>query len=255
MNYTKNFLLILLSLVISNTALCWGPTGHRVVGEIAQRYINKSTKREIQKLVGKEGLAIMSNWADFIKSDKTFDHVKPWHYVTIPDGETYQQIQKDPKGDVVEAIARMVAILKDKNQTKEIKVQSLKCLIHFIGDIHQPLHVGKPGDRGGNDVKVTWFGKEVNLHHLWDEELIDFQKLSYTEYATSLDIVDKSTIKAWMKDDINVWVKESMDLRLSVYEIGNGVLSYEYNFKNIANLNQRLLQGGVRLAAVLNSIF
>ena len=95
----------------------------------------------------------------------------------------------------------------------------------------------------------------MNLHHLWDEALIDFQKLSYTEYATALDIVEKSQIKTWMKDDITVWIKESMDLRPQVYAIGDGKLSYEYNYNNIGNLNRRLLQGGVRLAAVLNQVF
>lgn len=249
-------ILVLTSFIISlNFAHAWGPTGHRIVGEVAQRHLSKSALKGIEKLVGKESLAIMANWPDFIKSDRSFDNASYWHYVTIPDGQTYEQIEKDPKGDIVEAIGRMIVILKDKNQSKENKIQSLKFLIHFVGDIHQPLHVGKPGDRGGNDVKVQWFGKEVNLHHLWDEELVDFQKLSYTEYASSIDIVDKSTIKSWMKDDINVWIKESMDLRSAVYDVGNGMLSYDYNFKNIAFLNQRLLKGGVRLAAILNDIF
>jgi hypothetical protein len=242
-------------ILFSANCLAWGPTGHRVVGEIAQRYLNHSAERGIKKLVGKEGLGMMSNWPDFVKSDRSFDHASPWHYVTIPDGLTYEQIEKDPKGDIVEAIGRMIATLKDKNADQVKKIQALKFLVHFVGDIHQPLHVGKPGDRGGNDVKVKWFGKAVNLHHLWDEELIDFQKLSYTEYATALDIVEKSTIKSWMKDDINVWIKESMDLRATVYDVGDGNLSYEYNFKNVAHLNRRLLQGGVRLAAILNKIF
>lgn len=248
--------MICLSLIFTlNIAHAWGPTGHRVVGEVAQRHLDRSAKRAIEKLVGKESLAIMSNWPDFMKSDRSYDYASTWHYVTIPDGQTYAQIEKEPKGDIIEAIGRMIAKLKDKNESNENKIVALKFLIHFVGDIHQPLHVGKPGDRGGNDVKVTWFGKEVNLHHLWDEELVDFQKLSYTEYATAIDIVDKSTTKNWMKDDIHVWVKESMDLRTSVYDVGTGALSYEYNFKNAANMNKRLLQGGVRLAGILNEIF
>ncbi len=253
--YQISLLSLCLGLCFSTTAWSWGPTGHRVVGEIAQRYLSKSAQRGIKKLVGKEGLGMMSNWPDFIKSDHNYDHCSPWHYVTIPDGQTYDQIEKDPKGDVVEAIERMIVTLKDKNADHVKKIEALKFLVHFVGDIHQPLHVGKPGDRGGNNVKVKWFGKEVNLHHLWDEELIEFQKLSYTEYATALDIVGKSTIKSWMKDDINVWIRESMDLRPNVYDVGNSILSYDYNFKNIAHLNRRLLQGGVRLAAILNEIF
>ncbi len=248
-------LLIVTSLFVTlESAVAWGPTGHRVVGEVAQRYLDRSAEKGLEKLVGKEGLGMMANWPDFIKSDRSFDYAQPWHYVTIPEGQTYEQSEKEPKGDIVEAIGRMINILKDKHESKENKIQALKFLVHFVGDIHQPLHVGKPGDRGGNDVKVKWFGKEVNLHHLWDEELIEFQKLSYTEYATALDIVDKSTIKAWMKDDINVWIKESMDLRSTVYDVGNGALSYDYNFKTIAHVNRRLLQGGVRLAAILNKV-
>lgn len=239
----------------SYSSMAWGPTGHRIVGEVAQKYLTKSALQGIEKLVGKESLAIMSNWPDFMKSESSFNYASPWHYVTIPDGSTYEQIEKDPKGDVVEAIGRMITTLKNKNATKEQKVESLKFLVHFVGDIHQPLHVGKSGDRGGNTVEVQWFGEKMNLHHLWDEALIDFQKLSYTEYATALDIVEKSQIKTWMKDDITVWIKESMDLRPQVYAIGDGKLSYEYNYNNIGNLNRRLLQGGVRLAAVLNQVF
>lgn len=250
----RKFISILLVLS-SPSALSWGLTGHRIVGEIAQRYLEKTAFKNIQKLAVKESLAIMSNWPDFIKSDRSFDFAYTWHYVTIPDGQNYEQIVKDPKGDIVEAIGRMIAILKDKQKSQEQKLQALKFLVHFVGDIHQPLHVGKAEDRGGNDTKVKWFGKEVNLHHLWDEELIEFQKLSYTEYATSIDIVDKLTIKTWMKDDINVWIKESMDLRSTVYDVGKGSLSYEYNFKNVTHLNRRLLQAGVRLAAILNEIF
>lgn len=248
-------LLLTLGCFFSMKAIAWGPNGHRIVGEIAQKHLDGGAKRAIKKLIGRETLAMVSNWPDFIRSDATYNYTHPWHYVTIPDGKCYDDIEKEPKGDVIEAIGRMIKTLKNKEKSQEEKIQALKFLVHFVGDIHQPLHVGKPGDRGGNDVRVKWFNKEVNLHHLWDEELIALQQLSYTEFASNLDIANKQVVKQWMKDDINVWVKESMDLRPSVYAIGDGVLGYNYNFLNSEHLSRRLLQGGIRLAGVLNSIF
>lgn len=245
--------LLLGSLLISLNSFAWGPTGHRIVGKIAENHLTQKSKNALAKILGSEMLPIVTNWPDFIRSDRSWDKAVTWHYVTIPDGKTYNEIEKEPKGDIVEAIGRFADVLKNKKSTLEEKQQAIKFVAHFVGDIHQPLHVGKPGDKGGNEVKVKWFNNETNLHHVWDEEIIELQKLSYTEYAEMLDKVKKEVRQDWEDDDISVWIKEAVEARPMVYDIGaEAKLGYDYNFKNIALLNQRLQKAGFRLAKILN---
>jgi len=245
--------------LFQNQTFAWGPVGHRIVGQVAQKHLTTKTQSKVKELLGYETLAQVSNWPDFIKSDSNWRKASPWHYVSIPDGKTYSASKKNKKGDIVEAIARFTKILKDKKKSKKERAQALKFLVHFVGDIHQPLHVGHKHDKGGNAIKLTWFKKETNLHRIWDVDLISMQKLSYTEYTDFINHASKKEIMRWQKDDIQIWVKESMGLRKQVYDIVANKKEYgkygeyKYNFKNIKTLNQRLLQAGIRLAGILNS--
>jgi hypothetical protein len=129
-------------------------------------------------------------------------------------------------------------------------------LVHLIGDIHQPLHVGNGKDRGGNDFKVNWFNEESNLHKIWDSEIINYQDLSYTEYA---DWVDQDIFWVESLNDKSVieWALESKKIRVNgLYPDTNNLnLSYDYNFQHIETLNSQLLKAGFRLAMVLNKIY
>ncbi len=129
-------------------------------------------------------------------------------------------------------------------------------LIHLVGDVHQPLHVGNGTDRGGNDVKVTYFWKSSNLHSVWDTGMIDGQNLSYTEYVAWIDHTSDAQITQWKNDDLMVWVKESISLRPQVYDLPESKeINYRYNYNNIAAANERLLKAGVRLAGLLEEIY
>ena len=140
--------------------------------------------------------------------------------------------------------------------SKEEEAFSLKCLIHLVGDIHQPMHVGNGKDRGGNDVKVTYFWKSSNLHRVWDTGIIDGQNLSFTEYVSWIDNAPKMQIDKWKNDDIMVWAKESMSYRSQIYDLPESKkINYRYNYDNISTVNIRLLQAGIRLAAVLEDIY
>ena len=133
---------------------------------------------------------------------------------------------------------------------------AVRMLVHLIGDIHQPLHVGNGKDRGGNDFKVNWFNEESNLHKIWDSEIINYQDLSYTEYA---DWVDQDIFWVESLNDKSVieWALESKKIRVNgLYPDTNNLnLSYDYNFQHIETLNSQLLKAGFRLAMVLNKIY
>ena len=234
-------------------AFAWGQTGHRVVGKIAENHLSKKAKEALFCLMENESLVEASTWMDNIKSDSAYDHTHQWHYVTIPNGKDYHTCDIDKGGDAYETINRMIAVLKNKETSKQEKVEAVRMLTHLVGDIHQPLHVGNGEDKGGNSVKVKWFYKNSNLHRIWDSEMLDSKQFSYSELAELIDHPSESTLVQLQKDNMYVWVKEAMDLRPQIYDIeGQENLSYEYMYKNWATVKDQLLKAGIRLAGILN---
>lgn len=240
----------------------WGLTGHRVVGEVAQNYLTSKARKAIHEILGTESLAMASNWADFIKSDSTYDYLGSWHYVNLKEGLTRTEVEnkllQDTAMNLFNRINFLVAELKKDGLAPGTKAMYLRLLIHFVGDLHQPLHVGRLEDLGGNRIKVKWFNETTNLHSVWDERLPEFQKLSYTEFAKAINHTSKKQRKEWQRQPISDWFFESYQLAQEIYdEIDQPEqrLSYHYNYQHVATLNSQLLKGGVRLAGLLNEIF
>jgi hypothetical protein len=253
MKYKVTFILFMF---LALQASSWGLTGHRAIGQIAEIYLSKKAGKEVKNILGTESLADVANWMDFIKSEPKYDFMYNWHFVTIPDGETYETSKKEAKGDVIWAINKFIAELKSDTLTLDEQQHALKSLVHLVGDIHQPLHVGNGTDKGGNDVKIKYFWQNSNLHRIWDSGMIDGQNLSYSEWVLRINHTDKTQVAKWQSASINDWAMESMAMRASVYDIGDKKnLTYRYGYDHIAQVDERLLQAGVRLAGVLNDIF
>ncbi len=235
----------------------WGPTGHRVIGLIAEKHLSKKARKNLEGILNKETLAEVSTYMDFIRSDNTYKHMSPWHYCTIPDGKTYEEAGTPDEGDAIVTIQRLLKELKSKKFTDEDEAFALKCLVHLIGDIHQPLHVGNGEDKGGNDVDLEFFWSRSNLHRVWDSGIIDEQKYSYTEYVEWINHPSNDQLSEWKSINVMDWVEESKKVRDQCYDTmpDNKKLNYRYNFDNIELVNQRLLQAGIRLANVLNEIY
>jgi S1/P1 Nuclease len=252
----KKFILsILLVGFIANISFGWGVTGHRAIGLIAEKHLSTKAKKKLGKLLRQESLAIASTWMDEIRSDSTYNYTHDWHWVTIETGKTYEESPKNPNGDVIVTLERLIAELKTHKLDKKKEIEYIKMIVHLIGDIHQPLHVGCCNDKGGNDVKIKWFRSETNLHSVWDSNMIDDTKLSYTEAAQALGEPTKGELAKWQKATVREWAKESMTYRTQVYAVGEGNLNYKYSYKNLDTVKHRLLQAGIRLAGVLNEIY
>lgn len=250
----KKSLLSLLFIGLIFNAFGWGATGHRAISLIADQHLNKKTRLAIQKILQGQPLAMTGSWMDEIRSDSLYDFAETWHYVTIDDNETYEQSKKNPKGDIIEALERIIAQLKSKKLSPKDEAEHLKMLIHLIGDIHQPLHVGR-NDQGGNSIKLTWFGSNSNLHRVWDSDMIDGSKLSYTELANALPKADAVRIKTLQSLSIRQIATESMTYRSQIYAYGDGKLGYEYNYKNFNTVLDQIQKAGIRLAGMLNQIY
>ena len=251
----KQLALILLFLTICMQSFAWGPTGHRVTGWIAEKHLNKKARTALKKILKGESLAIASTWMDDIRSDSTYDHMTDWHWVTIGEGLTYDGSVKNPNGDIINTLQRIISELKNKRLSEREQLERLKTLIHLVGDIHQPLHVSAIDDRGGNSVQVMWFREQSNLHRVWDSDIIDNTKLSYTEMAQSLNNPGEAEVRAWQKASVQDWARESQSYHAQVYDYGDGRLGYRYAYVNYPVIRLRLLQAGVRLAGILNEIY
>jgi hypothetical protein len=258
--------------LVPTPAFAWGKTGHRVVAAIADSQLSGLARAHVEQILGPgESLDEAANWPDEMRSapgDFWQKTATPWHYVTL-NGIVYDHAPSE--GDALEALNRFSKTLQDPAASREDKQLALRFVVHLVGDLHQPLHNGKCCDKGGNDVKVTWFGKPTNLHVVWDSQIVDEEQLSFTELAAKLErhIANDDVIRWW---DINPrdWMSESAQIRDTLYpppakpkkgqkaKKGQPLLpdlSYGYVFKFTPVMERRLSQGGVRLAAYLNAIF
>ncbi len=241
--------------LLSFTCFSWGPTGHRAVGLVAEKHLSAKAKKNITKILGQQSLAEVATWMDEIRSDSIYNYTTDWHWVTIETGKTYDQSPKNPKGDVIMTLERIIAELKKHTLDKKTETEYLKMLVHLVGDIHQPLHVGCCDDQGGNKVKVKWFGRETNLHSTWDSNMIDDTKLSFTELAGFLGEPTPASLISLQKNSVREWADESMSFRKQVYDIGDSNLGYKYSYNYFWIAKQRMMQAGIRLAGVLNEIY
>jgi hypothetical protein len=257
--------------LLPSPALAWGKTGHRVVAAIADTQLSGLARAHVREILGgAESLDEAANWPDEMRSapgqfwQKT---ATPWHYVTL-NGIIYDHAPSE--GDALEALNHFRSVLLDPKASIADKQMALRFVVHIVGDLHQPLHNGKCCDRGGNDVKVTWFGKPTNLHAVWDSQLVDEEQLSFSELAAKLErhTSPQDVIDWW---DINPrdWMSESAEIRDTLYpppgtpakkgakgkDAKVPELSYGYVYKFTPVMERRLQQGGVRLAAYLNAIF
>ena len=261
-NKIFRIVLIWLFIYLPVQSMAWGLLGNRIVGEIADKYLTSKARKEIKKILGTESVAMSSNWADFIKSDSSYKYLDIWHYINFEKGLSYEQMQAVLKNDTTvnayTGINFLVKELKNQQLPQQKKQMYLRLLIHFVGDIHQPLHVSAVGTSGGNTIRVQWFSTPSNLHRVWDSQMIDDQQLSYTEYVKHINHSSKEQRKRLQADPLSKWLYESYSIAETLHhEIKeeNPRLAYRYSVDHIHIVEDRLLKGGIRLAGLLNEIF
>lgn len=262
MKYLQRFILVCFLFSLPFTTKAWGAIGHRIVGQIADGYLTKKAKTELGKILGFESIAMASTWPDFIKSDPAYNYLSTWHYVNLKSGLSFNEVNSFLVADTsTDAYTKINFITKELKTNRlmplETKQLYVRLLIHIIGDVHQPMHLGRPDDRGGNAVKLKWFSDETNLHAVWDSKIIDFQQLSYTEYATAINHTTLQQRKTWQQQTLVQWLYDTYTVTEKIYaDIKlDQRLDYTYNFKFIAPLNDQLVKGGVHLAGVFNDIY
>lgn len=245
-----------LALAHSQQVFAWGPDGHRIVGEIAQKRLLPKAKQKLRREFNIESLANIANWADRVKKERS---QRSWHYTNIEAGKrTYRANRDCPRGEcVTEKIREFMAVLLNKKTPANEKKEALKYLVHFVGDAHQPLHLGNARDRGGNEVTVFFQGRRTNLHALWDGGLIQKEGKSLAEYARRLKCaIDPKEDFSPSHLPIAQWAGESRKLALDyAYPVTlgpKGGLAPEYIRVGRGIVEHQLCRAGTRLARLLN---
>jgi hypothetical protein len=264
---------ILISVLVFCTAtscFAWGPEGHRLVADIARQRLTPAARRAIIQLLGDDDLAEVSSWADAVRRDRaeTFG----WHFVDIPwnangfdesrdcfhPNDHSPSTLTDHRNCVVDRIEMFARVLADTHAPRWDRIEALKFLVHFVGDIHQPLHAIAEA-RGGNDIHVIEFGRrecghrQCDLHGTWDAGLIHHAHVSEQEYTTRLNaLITREKTESRSGGTPTDWANESFHLAHSVWVSDGSVIDDNYYRHNRAILDQRLAVAGVRLARVLN---
>jgi hypothetical protein len=236
----------------------WGQTGHRITGAIAEQYLTDDARAAITILLPNESLAEASTYADEMRSnpdDFWQKEARPYHYVTVPKGKHYHEVGAPEQGDAYTALKAFSKIVKEGTAPLAERQRALRFIVHIIGDLHQPLHAGNGIDKGGNDVKLSFFWEDSNLHRVWDSGLIDRRQLSYTEWTQWLsDKITPEQAKAWNTTDPLIYIAESAAIRDMIYPETER-LSWDYLYQYLPIATERLQEGGVRIAAHLNELF
>lgn len=259
----KDTLLAITFLSISILLLSWGVTGHRVVGKIAENHLTANAKAAVHELLGGETLADVSTWADEVRNEPEYKSTAPWHYINLPLGLSYSDFQKQVEGmseaNVFSALHQQEQIVTDKSTTREQKIVALKFIVHFVGDLHQPMHVSRAEDKGGNTIQLNYNGQGTNLHSVWDSKLIEHDGADYQQFAAKYDKASPAQIKQWQSDPVMKWIWESYTISSKLYAEVDAMKSRSiddsYYTAHIGIVHERLEQAGVRLAGVLNALF
>ena len=261
------FLILLCACAYSLPMFGWGQEGHRIIAKIAYDNLNKKARKQMDKIMGDHGMIYWANWPDEIKSDTIYPQsIKDgWHYQDFNGGMSDSLVADaliyypSEGGNLYRALDSLVNRIQntdrftDRAQTEHV----LRFIVHLSGDRYCPMHMAHMDDKGGNAVKMKWFGRETNLHSVWDTKLIESQGYSYTEYADKLE-------REYKHKKREIEQATDTELLLMSYHVTESIYAYQetwdgntyhYIYHWRQPMEYQLYVAGIRLAQLLNSIY
>ena len=256
-------IVLVLASIVPAKAFAWGSEGHRIVAEIAEQLLEPGTAKQVRDLLAIENsttLADVANWADQVRPQRP--ETAPWHFVDIPISATAYDAARDCAGGncVLAKIEQFAATLHDTSAPPQTRLEALKFLVHFVGDVHQPLHASDNNDRGGNEVRVAFEGRRTNLHAVWDSGILaPAVNGDDRAYALRLDTeIGQQQVAQWSQGSPEQWANESHAVAVSIIYgklAHSGALPADYASEALPTVNEQLERAGVRLAMVMNRAF
>ncbi|MBQ2702403.1 MAG: S1/P1 nuclease [Alistipes sp.] len=254
----KRLLITFIALCSTLSSFGWGQKGHDIVAYIAECNLSPKSYRKVVAVLEGHSPVYYANWLDGASHTPEYAYTKTWHYANVDEGNTYQTQPRNKAGDVVQAVSDIVEKLKSGTLSPEEENVNLRMLIHLVGDMHCPMHAGRLSDRGGNGVKVKYFGKSRKLHAVWDSELVESaHRWGYTEWQREIDRADKKTKREIVAGTPLEWFEQTHTAAVEVYKYtpDGSSLSYDYVTRFTPMVEEQLLRGGLRLARLLNEIY
>ena len=249
---------VLVALCAVPEAFGWGQKGHDVVAYVAECHLSRRAAKRITAVLEGHSPVYYANWLDNASHTPEYAYTSTWHYANVDEGYTYETMPRNEAGDVVTALNDIIARLRKGGLSQEEENIALRMLIHLMGDLHCPMHAGHKSDLGGNTVAVTFFGEPAKLHTVWDTHLVEAaHKWGYTEWRQQIDRMPKTEREALCEGSVEDWFAETAVICGRIYEeIPAGAnISYDEVARYAPVIEEQLLKGGLRLAAVLNSIY
>ena len=250
----RKLLVLLMSalLLFPNMIYAWGREGHHMVVEIAYQLLSKSSQEKLMSYLGNTSLDDASTWMDEQRGNNKFRYLTTTHYLNIDKGGSFNPFQKN---NIYTEINEVLNDLEKTNTTSpdDIK-QDLMILIHLIGDLHQPLHVGYGNDKGGNEIHVSLFGSSTNLHSAWDGGIINREGITTQKILPLYSKLSASEILQIKTVDLKNWVMDSRKPLDFVYSFQNGNLDEQYAQKATPIIENQILKAGIRLSVLLEKV-
>lgn len=253
----------LASVLLAGSVHAWGPHGHQVVAEIAARELDPGARAEVERLLGDRASNAMreaSTWADEIRGEAPWRHTGPWHYLNFERGDCSYHARENCKDGncVVGAIERQVKILTDRKASPDQRTNALRFVIHFVGDVHQPLHAGFSNDRGGNDFQIRNRREGDNLHGFWDQDLIRAARGKLEVMAHVGDLLQQDGPDGefgWQRRAAGSWAEQSCRIvQQPDFYPPRGRIDDDYIRRHAPTADTQLEFAGHRLARLLNSV-
>lgn len=252
---------LLAGLLLPVAAWGWGAEAHRAAAAVTAPRLCVAAAREVDRLLGDMSMADAATWPDAIRDLPEWTHTRNWHYINIGDAEPFSALVEGAPGHgrLLSAIDENLRVLGDVSAADDRRREALCFVLHLVADLHQPLHVGRAEDRGGNRVTVSFGGQEMNLHRLWDSGLLRSTGLRGEDYRRTLEPLAALGSEAWSRGTPEEWARESRLLRPWVYDFDKRrrvpVISQRYAETGRQLTALRLAQAGVRTAWMLNELW
>ncbi|RZK20106.1 MAG: hypothetical protein EOO56_13105 [Hymenobacter sp.] len=239
----------------------WGVEGHRAIGNIAEQYLSRKARHEVEVLLGTQTLTMVSTIPDEMRYLPAYKNTGPWHYVNTPLGLGHDQycavMKAQPEANAYNVLMAKLKEVHNPALPQAQRAEALIFIVHIVGDVHQPLHTGRAEDQGGNKIKMTYRGKETNLHSLWDSGLLDYQGMTYSEMGDRYVPIPEHYVRQWQASQPDEWLWESYKAATQLYAEAAEDCDPDYRYypAHADLMKMRIQQAGIRLAGVLNAAF
>lgn len=243
----------LLTILVSTTkTFAWGSKGHALVAEVAFNYMDENTKKEVLKYLNGMTIEDAANWMDNVKSDHSYDYMRAYHYVNFDKGAKVLEIEGD---NIIFQLNKTIKELQNKEKLSKEEINlKIKILLHLIGDLHQPLHVGYGEDKGGNTMQINFNFRGTNLHSFWDSGIIEYKKISLSD-CLNTNKYSANEMRALQYIDVVSWATDTRAYLPQAYKTDGHKISDEYVDSCVPIIENQILKAGIRLAGVLNEVF